>query len=886
MARLLFWKPKVEDEVSDELAFHLEMRVRELVERGMPPEAARAEALRRFGNLAGVADACRSEGTRRDRTMRRTEWLGELRQDLAYGCRTLLRNPGFSVLALVTLGIGIGATTAIFSAVNAVILQPLDVPAVGRVMLISEEWHGLRSNVSVGNYIDWTAANTARPMFSAMGTINWGNFTLTGGDQPERVLGARANTSYFRVMQVAPQIGRVFSEEEDRPGGPRVVVLSHRLWARRFASDSAVLRQTLPLNGQPYQIIGVMPPGFDFTAGTEEFWLPAAFTPEQRAQHDEHYLTVYGRLAPGATREAADAMLRPVMKGLSERYPDANGKNTILIEPMMAQFVGDARQQLWLVLGAVALVMLIACANVANLLLARGAARAREFAIRASIGAGKSRLLRQLLAESGVLALAAAVGGLGVAGLVIRTLVAAAPPGVPRLEQARLDPATLAFALLLSLLSVVVFGLAPALRAAATDLQSTLRTGQSRGGGTGRDWLRQGLVTAEVALALVLLVAATLLVRTAIHLQRLDPGFEPRGVVTARLSLPAEGYAAPESARQAFETVLTNLAAAPGVGRAALVTQVPMGPGGSDNGLVPEGKPLNGENAVGARFRLVSLGYFTTMGIPVRRGRDFTPDDRAGAPRAMVVNETLARALFPGQDPIGKRVACCEGAREDPKWKTIVGVVGDVRSQGPDQAVATEFFLPIAQAPDPAWTWVGRTMNLVVRGRGDPLALTPALREAVRRVDPGLPLYRIGTMESVLSGSLVAVRFRTALLAALAGIGLLLAMVGIYGVVAFLVTRRRSEIGVRMALGASPRDVLRLVVGQGLRPVLAGIVLGGVAAFATTRLLASWLRGVTPTDPTTFAGVALALVAVAIAASLIPARRATRVQAVEAMRAD
>ncbi len=886
MARLLFWKPKIEDEVSDELAFHLEMRVRELVERGMAPEAARAEALRRFGNLAGVADACRSEGARRDRTMRRAEWLAELRQDMVYGCRTLVRNPGFTALALLTLGIGIGATTAIFSAVNAVILRPLDLPAVHRVMLISEEWHGLRSNVSVGNYIDWAAANAVRPVFSALGTINWGNYTLTGGDRPERVLGARANATYFQVMQVAPQVGRVFSEDEDRPGGPPVVVLSHRLWARRFGSDPAALRRTLSLNGQPYAIIGVMPSGFDFTTDTEELWLPAAFTPEQRAQHDEHYLTVYGRLRSDATRETADAMLRPVMKLLAERYPDANGKNTILIEPMMAQFVGDARQQLLLILGAVAMVMLIACANVANLLLARGAARAREFAIRASIGAGRSRLLRQLLAESGVLAIAAAIVGVGVAGLVIRTLVAAAPPGVPRLEQARLDPATLAFSLLIALLSVMVFGLAPALRIAAADLQSTLRTGQSRGGGTQRDWLRQGLVTAEVALALVLLVAATLLVRTAIHLQRLDPGFEPRGVVTARLSLPAEGYASPESVRRAFETVLANLTGSPGVGRAALVTQVPMGPGGSDNGLVPEGKPLSAESSVGARFRLVSPGYFAAMGIAVRRGRGFTLDDRAGAPRAMVVNETLARALFPGQDPIGKRVACCEGERNDPRWKTIVGVVGDVRSQGPDQAVPTEFFLPMAQSPDQAWTWIGRTMNLVARGRGDPLALTPALREAVRRMDPGLPLYRIGTMESLLSGSLVPARFRTALLGALAGIGLLLAMVGIYGVVAFLVTRRRSEIGVRMALGASPRDVLRLVVGQGLRPVLVGIVLGGIAAFITTRFLASWLHGVTPTDPATFAGVALALVVVAVVASLIPARRATRVQAVEAMRAD
>lgn len=880
-----FWQPGLSREVDDELEFHLEMRVRDLIAEGLDPEAARAEAERRLGDVPAMRRRLLHLGRERNRTMHRTEWLAELRQDLAYGFRTLARNPGFTAIALLTLAIGIGATTAIFSAVNAVILRPLAIPDVDQVMLVSERFEGRPSGVSVGNLVDWQAANRDRPMFTALGTINWRSFNL-GGDQPERVLGAQVSSELFAVMGVAPLKGRVFSADEDRPGGPSVVVLAHRLWQRRFGGDPSVVDRVIPLNGLPHTVIGIMPASFDFTDGTEDLWVPAAFTPEQRAQHDEHYLTVYGRLRPGVSAESAQAMLVGVMQVLVERYPQVNGSRSVVIEPMMRQFIGDARGQLFLILGAVALVMLIACTNVANLLLARGAARARELAIRASIGAGRGRLVRQLLAESMALALSASVLGVAVAWVAIRTLVAAAPPGVPRLEQATLDPATLGFAVLLALGSTLLFGLAPALRTARTDLQGVLRTGQARDMGSRRDWLRQGLVAGEVALALILLVGATLLVRTAIHLQRLDPGFEPRGLVSARITLPVATYGTPESALRAFETVLEHLAASPGVRRAALTTQVPMGPGGGSNGLVPEGKPRVAESAVDSRMRLVSPGYITTIGLRLKSGRDLSADDRAGAPRAMLVNETLARALFPGQDPLGKRVLCCEGADNDPRWKTIVGVVGDARSRGPDQAVVAEFFMPVAQAPAAAWNWINRTMSVVVRADGDPLVLAPAMREALRRVDPSLPLYRIETMETSLTNALAPARFRTALLGSLAGIGLLLAMVGIYGVVSYLVTRRRAEIGVRMALGASSGDVVRLVVGQGLRPVLVGTVVGGLAAIAASRLLTAWLRGVSPNDPVTLGAAAGLLVAVAVVASLVPARRATKVDALSAIRSE
>jgi putative ABC transport system permease protein len=880
-----FWQPPLSREVDEELEFHLEMRVRELVSQGMTTADAWAEARRRLGNLPAMRRRLLHLGQERNRTMKRGEWLAELRQDVAYGFRTLARNPGFTAIALLTLGIGIGATTAIFSAVNAVILRPLAVPDVDRVMLVSELYEGQPADVSIGNLVDWQAANRAQGMFTALGAINWRNFALAG-DPPERVFGAQVTAEYFSVMGVTPELGRVFSAAEDQPGGARVVVLGHRLWQRRFGADPSVIDRVIQLNGQPHTVVGVMPASFDFTAGTEELWVPAAFTAEQRAQHDEHYLTVYGRLRPGVTMEVSQTRLAAVQQVLNQRYPNENGSRSVYVQPMMRQFVGDAREQLLLILGAVVLVLLIACANVANLLLARGAARARELAIRASIGAGRARLVRQLLSESLALAGSAAVLGVAVAWVVIRTLVAAAPPGVPRLELARVDPATLGFTVLIALGSTLLFGLAPALRTARTDLQGVLRTGQTRPTGSRRDWLRQGLVAGEVALALILMVGAALLVRTAVHLQQVDPGFEPKGLVTARIALPAESYASPESARLAFETVLEHLSHSPGVKRAALSTQVPMGPGGGSNGLVPEGKTPGPESAVDSRMRLVSPGYVGTMGLRLKSGRDLAPEDRAGTPRVMLVNETLARLLFPGLDPLGKRVLCCEGSDTDPRWKTIVGVVGDTRSGGPERPAVAEFFMPLAQSPDAAWNWINRTLSLVARADGDPLALAPAMREALRRVDPSLPLYRVETMETSLTNALTPARFRTALLGSLAGIGLLLALVGIYGVVSYLVTRRRAEIGVRMALGASGRDVLKLVVGQGLRPVLAGTAIGVLGAVATSRLLAAWLRGVSPNDPLTLGAAAVTLVAVAALASFVPARRATRVDALEAIRTE
>ncbi|MGH7561487.1 MAG: ADOP family duplicated permease, partial [Gemmatimonadales bacterium] len=712
-----FFQPPVEREVQEELAFHLEMRTRELIAKGLDPAAARAEAERRLGDLGELRRGLESSGRGRDRADRRRTWLAELAQDLAYGWRTLRRSPGFTGVAVLTLGLGLAATTAIFGTLNAVVLRPLPIPEPERVMLASTWRDGQDGSVSVGNYTEWEARNDAEGFFSAMGAIAWRSMSLVEGDEPERVLAARVSAGYFDVFRLPAALGRTFGTAEDAPGAPAVVVLSDRLWRRRFGGDSTVVGRDLRISGVSHRVIGVMPRRFDFTVDGEELWVPIAFTPEQRAQHDEHFLTVYARLAPDRTADQAQARLVDLMRDIAARFPQSNLGNTMRLQPLMRVFVGPARERVLILFGAVGLVLLIACANVANLLLARGAGRSRELAVRAAIGAGRGRLVRQLLAEGLVLAVLAAVVGTALAWAGVRALVAWAPPGTPRLEQAAIDGPTLGFALLAAAGSTLLFALLPALRSARSDLHSVLRAGQARIG-FGRDRLRQALVGVEVAFVLVLLVGCALLVRTAIHLGRVDMGFDPRGVLTARLALPPTRYDTPERARTAFEQVLQSIQSSPGVAQASLVTQVPMGGGGGDNGLIPEGKPLDPSSAVGARFRLVPPGYFATLGVAVRRGRDFGPEDRAGAPRAMIVNETLARALFPDQDPIGRRVACCEGGPEDPRWKTIVGVVADVRTFGPQQDVQTEFFLPIAQAPDDAWNWINRTLTLVVKARG------------------------------------------------------------------------------------------------------------------------------------------------------------------------
>ena len=884
--REFWWRPSVDREVADELAFHLDMRARELVAKGMEPDAARAEAARRLGDAGAIRDRLTKLGKERDRTMGRTEWLGEVWHDLGFGFRTLARQPGFALMAMGTLALGIGATTSIFSVLNAVVLRPLAVPDPAQLVVVSEGWGGRAGgDVSIGNYEDFSRGQHT---FARLAAHYNENYILTGADRPERLVGARVTASFFRVMGVAPLRGRVFSDLEDGPGQARTVVLSHRLWSRRFGADPGVIGQNLILNSVPHTVLGVMPPQFDQVADAEELWTAAAFTLMQRAEHDGHFLTVYGRLKPGVTSEQAGADLEPIAARLRESYPDANHGIRPFVVPLLESIVGDTRGRIVVLFGAVTLVLLIGCVNVANLLLARGAGRARELAVRAALGAGRGRIIRQLLAENVALALGASGLGIGMAWLGVRMIVAAAPENVPRLDQLRLDLAGVGFAVTAALVSALFFGLLPAIRTARADLFTALREGSRGASGRSRDWLKQGLVATEVGLAMVLLVGAGLLIRTAIHLGRVDPGFDPAGVLSARVSLPRVGYESWDRVTPTFSRIADELNRRPGVVSAGLVSQVPMGPGGGSNGLVPEGKALEGRNALSSRLRMVTPGYLATMRIALKRGREFTADDRRGRPRVMIVNETLARLAFPGQDPIGRRMACCEAddSTGGPTWKEIIGVAGDVRSAGLASDIEAEFYLPIEQAPPDAWDWVQRTMTITVRTAGDPAGATTVLADAVRTVDPSVPIFQVATMDQRIGRSLAESRFNTQLLTVLGVLGLCLAVVGIYGVIAFFVARRTREIGIRSALGASRASIRGLVVRQGLTPVLVGVALGTVASLAATRLLAGQLRGVSANDPVTILVVAACLVAVATGAMLIPAAAATRIDATVAMREE
>jgi predicted permease len=873
--RSWLWRVPLEEEVDEELAFHIEMRTRALIAQGMDPDAARDAAMRRLGDLGQLKRTCVDIGRKRDREMRLTQWLDESKDDVKFAARQLTSAPGFALVAAFTLALGIGATTAIFSVVHAVVLRPLPFLEPDRVVAVGEEWQGQPSNVSVGNFHDW---RTHAKSFSALAALQDFSFNLAEGGEPERVIGGRVTHTWFDVIGITPQHGRVFTAQEDVPGATPVAVLSHRLWTRRFGADPLLVGREIRMNSQPYTVIGVMPPSFDVTADSEELWTPAAFTAEQLAEHDEHYLEVIGRLAPDVSLDQARAELATLYTHMRALYPGESQVNPAIAVPFHEQLVGDYRQRLLVLLGAVALVLLIACGNVTNLLLARGGIRAREIALRSAIGAGRGRIVRQLLTETLVLALGGTALGLGVAWLAVPALVASSPEGVPRLDQARIDGVVLAFAVGAAIISALVAGLVPAIRAARTDLRSTLNEG-GRTGTAGRDRVRSTLVAAEVALALVLLVGAGLLVRSALHLQRVDPGFDPRGVLSARITLPAARYDDPARIVRTFEELATTLAHAPGVEGAALSSAAPLTPGGNGNGLLPAGTPFDEESIVQSRLSIVTPDYFRTMRIPLRRGRLFGQEDRRGAPLVMVLNESAARGLFPGEDAVGKQVGCCEGSPENPNYKTVIGVVGDTRSRGPAEAPSPEFFLPIQQAPDVAWTWIQRSMTLVARSRtGDAAALTSPARDAVRRMDSTVPLFQVRTMEQRMQTALAQARFNTLLMLLLGGIGLVLSAVGVYGVIAYFVTQRQQEIGIRMALGAKAADVVRLVVRQGMQPVVFGIVLGLAAASTASRLLTSYVHGVTTTDPLTFAAVVALLTVVALAATALPARRAVRVE--------
>ena len=867
-------RSRMESEMDTELRFHIQEHAEDLVRSGVPHQEALRRARLEFGAIERAKEECREA--------RRVTFLETLVQDLRYGARMLRKNPGFTTAAILTLALGIGANTAIFGIINAVLLKPLAMDDPSRVMYLQETWRDLFGSDSVGNFNDLQHQSAS---FAKLCASNNASFNLSTGEAPERVLGEMATAGYFPTFGVQPILGRVFTADEDQPGHEQVVVVSERLWRTRLHADSAILGQPLRINGLPYTLVGVMPKSFDPLLSNSDLWVPAAFTPQQLADHDNHYLNVMARLKPGVSLAQAQAELNIIALRLQQQYPIDDKERGFHVEPLTTTLLGDERPIFRMMFAAVGVVLLIACANIANLQLARSRTRQKEIAVRAALGASSQRIVRQLLAENAVLGLAGGVAGILLAIWGLSWIVAHGPAEVPRLDQSRVDAITLVFACAVAIFSSFLFGLAPALRSASTQLSEAFKENPGTSSGS-RDRLRSVLVIGEVALALVLMAGAGLLIRSALFVSHLDPGFDTSNLVVGRIGLPDAGYHDPTVARQTFEQMITAAAALPGVQSAAVVSRAPLAGGGSSNGLLAEDRGFDLSKLLDAQLQIVSPTYLSTVRIPLKAGRDFTPQDTRDTTLVTIINETLARTMWPGQNAIGKRFACCEAGpkgRMDPVWHEVVGVVADVRAAGLDRQVQPQFYIPIAQMPPSAWDWIGRTMDLVVRRQGGAVPVRE-LQTTVASIAPGVPIYRLSTMQQKIAGTLERSHFDTFLLAIFAATALLLSSVGIYGVLSYLVAQRTRDIGIRMALGASQAQIVRDVLAYGARLTGVGLALGLAGALAGTRLLSSLIYGVRTTDAIAFAAASLLLAAVALLASYLPARRATRIDPLVALR--
>ncbi len=796
--------------------------------------------------------------------------------DLAYALRSLLRTPGFTLTAALTLALGIGANTAIFSLVDRLMLRPLPLPDPGRLMVVTEYSAASgspRDNLSWPDYEDLARETTA---FTGVAAFRNAGVNLTGDGEPEQLRAGRVTPNFFDVLQVAPRVGRTFTGDEGRPGGPRGAILTDALWRRRFGADPGVVGRSLRLDGEDVPVLGVLPPGFEFPYQLRgaELFMPLALSPDQLKARGSHFLGGVGRLKPGATLEAARQEVSALIARLAKAYPETNVNYAGKVVPVQEEVVRRAKPLLWTLLGAVGFVLLIACANVANLLLARSAGREREFAIRAALGADRRRLVAQLLTESLLLGLVGGALGLLLAQAAAGGLVRLLPLRLPAGE-ALLDARVLLFTGALALGTVLVFGALPALQATRADLQEGLREGAKGSASPVHQRLRAGLVAAEVALATALLVSAGLMLRSLWKLETVDPGFRPDGVAVASLDLPARKYPG-AAARRAFATrVLQRLEGTPGVEAAAAADLVPLNGMTTSSSYSVEGLPDTDRPPV-ALHQDVSPGYFKAMGIPVLRGRSFQDGDSG----VVMVSESLARHHWPGQDAVGKRISLSGSGGP---WLAVVGVAADVRYENLSEAPASQFYLPLM---DPAAEGDRVPLLTVVARGANAEALKPFLKAALREADPELPLTRLRTMADLVAQDREASRSRSALFAAFAALALLLAGVGIYGVTSTLVAQRTREIGIRMALGAQVRDVVAMVLGQGLRTILLGAGFGLAATLALGRVLRSQLTGVAPTDPATYAGVLATLSLVALAATLLPALRAARVDPAVALRSE
>jgi predicted permease len=885
--RSLRLSPARENEIADELSQHLEDQYEQALSRGATEEEAREAVLNEFkqtdvlaGSLKGVERRVPQNpiqmGTERKRNM-----FADLSQDMRYGMRMLLRNPAFTAIAVLALALGIGANSAIFSVVNTLLLRPLPYKNPGQLVVIWENATHLgfpKNTPSPANFLDWQKQAT---LFEGMGAFAERSFNLTGVGEPERLDGRRVSANLFDLLGVKPILGRNFVPEDDKPG-TKVALLNETLWKRRFGGDPGVIGRSLSLNGEPYTVVGVLPSSVRLPAfgnWRDQVWVPLAFPAEEAAARGNHFLEIIGRMKPGVTVPRARAEMETIAARLAQQYPEYNTRIGAVVNPLHEEIVGNMKPALLILLGAVAFVLLIACANVANLLLARAAARHKEIALRLALGADRARLTKQLLVESVMLSMLGAMVGLALAYAGLRLLTQFIPADVAQAEMITIDGKVLLFTLAVALITGLIFGLAPASQAAHFNLNDTLKEGgRDSGAGPRGKRLRSALVIAEVAVSFILLIGAGLLINSFMHLRNLDPGFRADHLLALNVDLSETKY--PDNPRRVafFDEVVRRVQALPGVRSVAVAGNLPFTYNGDSMPIgvegVPDPPPDQHPDVI---YRAVGPGYFSTMGIPLVHGRDFNDQDSLEANLAVVVSEKTAKYYWPNADPIGKRLKNGSTTQEGP-WRTVVGVVKDVRQNDFIAEPKMQMYFTYRQL---------RSLMpnaLIVRTAIDPLSLATPVRTAIWAVDKDQSVANIDSMEHIVAGAVARQRFSMLLLAIFAGVALVLAAVGIYGVMSYSVAQQTREIGIRMALGAQRSDVLKMTVKQGLRLVGFGLAIGLVAAFILTRVMASLLFGISATDPLTFLIISLVLLAVAMLASYIPSVRAMKVDPMVALR--
>lgn len=865
---------QVAADVDEELRFHLDMVAQELMDAGWPPETARVEARHRFGDLEATREKCSALDRSKEAQMKWMQWLEAFGQDLRFAGRQLLKSPGFAFVVVLTLALAVGASTSIFSVVHGILLQPIPQPEPDRLLWIEALSDREPAAFSYPSFADWRAASKTVKQAAAFHSAS---LNLSGeGNAPERLIGMYVNAEFFSVLGIKPLAGRWFAPGEDKRGGPRVAVISEDLWERRYGRDPGLVGRNIRLGGNPYTVIGVVDRE-EKLPDYGEIWIPLGLTYEELENRSMVYLGAIGRLAPGATLEEARAEAAAIAERLAKQYPESSTGFGIGMQPLQSILVGDVRTQLLILLGAVLFVLLIACANVANLLLVRATAREGEIAIRSALGARKGRIIRQMLTESVVLALLGGAAGVALAVWMTRALVALAPAQTPRIDEVGVDGPVLLFALGITLVTGLLFGLAPTLQAARPNLTGALKEGARGSRGRASTRARNTLVVAEIALAVMLLAGAGLLLRSFARLQQVDLGFQAENVLKLHLTLPDARYDEDAKLRAFVDGLVERLEGLPGVESAGVtVWGLPLTGGVNVWSFTIAGRPPvppGQEDTI--RSSIATPGFFRTLGIRMARGRAFDERDRDGAPWVAVINEAAVRRFFPGEDPLGKRIVL--DPESEPNGVEIVGVFRDVKQNALAQEIEPQMFVPYAQVPRVS-------LVMVVRTASDPAAITPSVTARVRELDPDLPVFAVRTMEEVLATSSAQPKFYMLLLGGFALIALLLAALGIYGVIGYTVRQRTREIGIRMALGATRDRVQRMVVRQGMTLAVIGAVAGVAGALVASRGMQSLLYEVSATDPVIYLGVAAVLVAVAAVASWLPARRAAGTEPLLALR--